>query len=155
MYALKRIGKISREDGLKQLKENETWVRIESRVSANRPLNNWALFPKTWFPQVRKWSGNKKKFFKVIEKSGNFTSSQGKSLWKRSRKCELLRVHICSFPSPIVVFYHLKFFCTIYSHESCCIIGGPSVIWEFVWQVASLKLTWNKWTKAIKVINKV
>ena len=53
MYALKRIGKISREDGLKQLKENETWVRIESRVSANRPLKNWALFPKTWFPQVR------------------------------------------------------------------------------------------------------
>ena len=60
MYALKRIGKISREDDVKQLKENETWVRIESRVSANRPLNNWALFPKTWFPQVRKWSGNKK-----------------------------------------------------------------------------------------------
>ena len=29
-----------------------------------------------WLPQVRKWSG--KKFFKLREKSGNFTSSQGK-----------------------------------------------------------------------------
>ena len=31
----------------------------------------------SWLPQVRKWSG-KKIFFRVREKSGNFTSSQGK-----------------------------------------------------------------------------
>jgi len=28
---------------------------------------------------------------------------------------------------------------------------GPSVIWEFLWEIKSLKLRWNKWTKSDKV----
>ena len=27
-------------------------------------------------------------------------------------------------------------------------IGDPSILWEFVWEVMSLKLPWNKWTKS-------
>ena len=68
MDAQKRIEKITREDDLKQKK-------MKSGLEFNPGL---VLFPKTWFPQVRKCSGNEKKFFKVREESGNFTSSQGK-----------------------------------------------------------------------------
>ena len=48
-----------------------------------------------------------KKFFKVREKSGNFTSSQGKvTSLKELGKSEILRVHFYCFPSTFAVFKH-------------------------------------------------
>ena len=43
------------------------------------------------------------------------------SLWKKSGKSKILRVHIYYLPSRFVVFWHLKFFGTFYGHEACCI----------------------------------
>ena len=42
------------------------------------------------------------------------------NVWKKSRENEILRVHIYSFPSTLIVFLYLKFFSTFYGHESCC-----------------------------------
>ena len=43
------------------------------------------------------------------------------SLGKKSGKTEILRVHIHYFFFTVNVFRHLKFICTLYGHESCCI----------------------------------
>ena len=34
------------------------------------------------------------------------------NVWKKSRENEILRVHIYSFPSTLIVFLYLKFFST-------------------------------------------
>ena len=86
MYALKRIGKINRDD-LKQLKENEKpGLEFNPGLSANRPLNNWALFPKTWFPQVRKCPGNKKNSSRLSKSQGIFIRVWGKKSVKKVKE---------------------------------------------------------------------
>ena len=54
------------------------------------------------------------------------------SLGKKSGKREILRVHIYSFPPTFIVLWHLKFFCTFYGHESCCI--NKNIVHEIEWQ---------------------
>ena len=47
--------------------------------------------------------------------------------------------YIYYFPSSFIVFYHLKFFCTFYGHESCCI--GEYCSWN--WTNGKLMLSFQ------------
>ena len=83
---------------------------------------------------------SKKKFVKKVKEKWNFKSTY--LFFSLSRCCFLtLKILLYNLQSWIMLHHR-------WPKRNMRVCMGR-------WEVASLKLTWNKWTKAIKVINKM